>query len=303
MTEVYSGGAAVLCHLYELLSRGEWVQVKREAEKLMLLPDLDHYALGRIYRAGARACIKLGENHACMKVAELGLPYAVRAQDWDSVGFLRHDLGCAHIFLGNTSPAREQFEAYLMDLPRFGESRRLEGFVHYNLGLLYRQQREYALAVAAYRQAVHCFNDRGLVRDTADCHQNIAWLFLVQKKPNEARIHIDLAAALQEEQPDDFAAEQLTLWAYYRNELRDNHTAAQYLQPILDGLQPSTDEKKASAWWVAAKIRLDQGQREGAKEAVEQARVYALAAKASHLLNLCFDLAALMQMPLGEAAT
>jgi tetratricopeptide (TPR) repeat protein len=188
-------------------------------------------------------------------------------------------------------------------LPRLGESRRLEGFVHYNLGLLYRQQREYSLAIAAYRQALICFDQRGLVRDTADCHQNIAWLFLVQKKPEEARIHIDLAAALQEEQPDDFAAEQLTLWGFYRSELGEFQTAAQYLRPVLEGLQAATDEKKASAWWVEARILLAQEQRAGAQEALERAKAYAVTAKAAHLINLCTDMEALLETSLGGAAT
>lgn len=292
----------MLQRLFELLERGEWVQVKREAEQLMLLPDLDHYALGRIYRAGGRACLGLSEFPASVTLYELGLPYALQAKDWDTLGFIRHDLGAAYLFLGDTLKARKQFEAYLMDYPRYQEARRLEGNAHYNLGLLYRERKEYQLAAAAYRQALHCYVQRGEIRNGADCHQNIAWMLLIQRKADEAKAHIDLAAGFQEGLPQDFRTEQLVLSAFYHQVLGQVRTAADYLTPILESRVAATDEHRASAKWVQAQLLADQGQEAGALKALQESLDFAVSAKAVHLITLCRDLGEQFIKQFGEAA-
>lgn len=280
----------VLHRLFDLLDRGEWVQVKREAEQLMLLPDLDYYHLGRIYQAGGRACIGLSEFHAAVKLLELGLPYALKARDWDSLGFMRHYLGACHMVLGYPTEAGDYLQAYLLDLPRYDEARRMEGRAHYNLGLLYRQRKEYGLAVAAYRQALYCFVEKGEVRNAADCHQNMAWMLLVQGKADEARIHIDLAGGFLEKLPDDFRTEQLIVLALYHTVMAEPKTAREYLSPILEGRVVASEAHLGSARWVEAKLLAAEGSHDRAKAVLEMAIQHSLLARAAHLINLCQSL-------------
>lgn len=291
----------VLQRLYELLDRGEWVQVKREAERLMLLQDLDYFTLGRIFRAGGRACLYLSEYPAAEKLLELGLPYAFRAQDWDCIGFIRHDLGVAYLFRGETAKAREQFEAFLLGLARYQDSRRLEGKAHYNLGLLYRERKDYPLAVAAYRQALNCFVQRGETRNTAVCHQNIAWLLLIQGKADDAKVHVDLAAGFQDGLPPDFLTEQLVLSAFYHQVIGEFKPAMEYLSPILESRVVATDQHGASAKWVQAQLFADQGERDDARGALREALDFALSAKAAHLVSHA-DLSDKFKQQFGEAA-
>jgi tetratricopeptide (TPR) repeat protein len=292
----------VLSRLYELLERGEWVQVKREAERLMMLPDLDSYALGRIYRVGGRACIGLSEFHAALKLFELGLPYALQAEDWDTIGFIRHDSAAVSLALGDTATARAQFEAYLMGLSTYSDARRMEGKAHYNLGLLYRQQKQYDLAVAAYRQALNCFVQRGATRDAADAHQNIAWLLLVRNRPDDARIHIDLAAGFQDRLPEDFRTEQLILLGYYYEARGELRTAAGYLEPILTGRMTATHRHMAAAHLVEARMCVRQGDWPKARVVLNQAVDDAITAKALHIVDQCVGLREQFQKELGEAA-
>jgi len=292
----------VLRQLFELLDRGEWVQVKREAERLMLLPDLDDGQLAWIYRAGGKACIGLSEFHAAAKLYELGMPYAFKAKEWDCLGFTRHEFGTTLLVLGNTNEAREHLEAYLLDLPRYLDSRRAEGRVHFNLGLLYRQRKEYHLAVAAYRQALHCFVERGEVRNAGDCHQNIAWMLLIQRKPEDARTHIDLASSYLEKLPDDFRTEQLILLALFHVIAGEYPLAGEYLLPILGGRLVAREEHLASASWVEANLHMAQRQLELARASLEKALTHALLARAAHLVNLCSDLKEQLMRETGEAA-
>lgn len=296
------GGAQVLRQLNELLERGEWVQVKREAEQLMLLPDLNLETLGRIYRAGARACIGLGEFHTAAKLLELGLPYALRSNDWDTVGFMRHDLGACCLVLGQKETARDQFVAYLYDLPHYREARCKEGKAHYNLGLLYRQHKNYDLAIAAYRQALHCFVERGETRDAGDCHQNIAWLHLVRRDPDAARIHIDLAATFLDHLPEDFRVEQLILMAFHHAVKEEFKPGLDYLQPILENRMGSSEVHLASARWVEAQIFAGQRRWEKAQASLDEAWRYALRTRSAHLINLCTDLREQIKKELGGAA-
>ncbi|MFZ5823459.1 MAG: tetratricopeptide repeat protein [Bacillota bacterium] len=292
----------MLRRLDNLLARKEWVQLRREAEGILRLPDLDDHTLGRVYRAIGRASIGLCQFDSSVQYFEVGLPYALRAGDWDTVGCIQIDLGGVYMVLRNRSEARRHLEEYLMHLPRYTEAGRFEGRAHYNLGLLYRQEKQYPLAVAAYKQALRCFLDRQAIRDVADTHQNIAWLLLVLGKAEEARTHINYGSSYHDA-PEDFATEQLILQGFLHCVLGDVSTAMGYLTPVLEERVTVSEGNKASARWVAAQVLLQQKQLDPARRWVQEALAIALAAKETHLVGLCVDLETKIRSELAEEAT
>ena len=84
----------MLRRLEELLKQKEWVQLKREAEALLRLPDLDDYSLGRTYRYLGRASFGLRQFDLAAGYLEVGIPYSTRAGDWDGC-WHRHYLASA----------------------------------------------------------------------------------------------------------------------------------------------------------------------------------------------------------------
>lgn len=279
----------MLRRLDDLLNKREWIQLKREAESLLRLPDLDDYQLGRIYRALGRASIGLCQFSTSIQYFEVGLPYSTRVGDWDNAGYIQLDLGGAYLVLGNRKDARQYLEAYLMHLPSYTDARHFEGRAHFNLGLLYRQDKQYLLSIAAYKQALRCFLDRQALRDAADTHQNIAWLHLLLGNAKEARPHIQAAADFNEA-PEDFATEQLILQGLLHCVLGDLTTSVEYLTPVLDDKVSVAESHRSSARWVAAQVRLQQGDRDEAKRLVQEALSIAISAKETHLVGLCLDL-------------
>ena len=208
------------------------------------------------------------------------------------------DLGATHILLGNRQESRRCLQEFLIHLPRYSEARRHEGKAHFNLGWVYWQDKEYPLALAAYKQALRCFSDRQLQRDVADTHQNIAWLLLLLGDAKEARTHIQ-AASLYQEAPEDFATEQLILYAFNHCILGDQETATDYLAPVLEGRVEVSDAHKASSRWVAAQLRLQSNDTRGAKRLVQEALSIAVAAKETHLVVLCVELEAKIRRAMG----
>ncbi len=291
----------MLRRLEELFKQKEWVQLKREAEALLRLPDLDDYSLGRIYRYLGRAAFGLRQFDLAAGYLEVGIPYSTRSSDWDGIGFMQLDLSGTHIILGNRHEARRSLEEFLLHLPRYTEARRHEGKAHYNLGWVYWQDRQYPLALAAYKQALRCFLDRQPMRDVADTHQNIAWLLLLLGNAQEAKKHIQTASMYQEA-PQDFATEQLILYAFNHCVAGDQDTAMGYLAPVLEGRAEVSEAHKACARWVAAQLRLHSKDLTGAKRLVHEALNIALAAKETHLVVLCVELEAKIREAVGEGA-
>lgn len=292
----------MLSRLDNLLLRREWVHLKREAEGLLRLPDLDEFTLGRLYRYLGRASIGLCQFDSSVQYFVVGLPYALNAGDWDTVGRIQMDLGGVYLVLGNRAEARRHLEEFLLHLPRYTDAAKFEAKAHYNLGLLYRQDRQYGLAVAAYKQALQCFLEIKEIRDAADTHQNIAWLLLLQGKPEEARIHINHGSSYQNA-PEDFATEQLILHGFLHCLLGDASTAMGYLTPVLEERVMVSGAHKASARWVAAQVLLQLRQIDEARRWVQEALSIALTAKEGHLVGLCVDLEARIRSQLAEKAT
>lgn len=298
--EAVFGGDSVLHRLDNLLAQKEWVQLRREAEGLLRLHGLDDRTLGRVYRAIGRACIGLCQFDHSVQYFEVGLPYALRACDFDTAGYIHMDLGGVHMVLGNRTEARQHLQNYLMHLPRYAEADRFEGRAHFNLGLLYRQDKQYDLAVAAYKQALRCF-EQTTEAEAVKAHQNIAWLLLVQGKGEEARTHICLGSSL--DSSGDFSSEQLVLQAFLHYVLGDTKTALGYLSPVLEERVKVSDGNRASARWVAAQISMQQKDHDTARRWLQEALSIALAAKETHLVGLCVDLETRMRGEMAEETT
>lgn len=277
----------MLKQLYHLMDQGEWVQVKREAESLLQMTSPDDTTAGRIYRALGRANFGLSQYDAARRCFEVGLACASRAGDWDFVGYNQHNLAVCEMVLGNRKAAQTGFESFLFRLNRYQEARRLEGMTHYNLGLLYRQQRDYSLALAAYSQALHCFQRQGEHRNAGDTHQNIAWLLLLEQRSEEAREHIILAAAYSDKLPEDYHTEQLVLFGFFHLVLGDYAASMGYLNPVLENSVKVFPSHKAAATWVLAQLQAEQGQTELARRTLQEALTLAMATRETHLVSLC----------------
>lgn len=277
----------MLKRLYQLMDRGEWVQLKREAEVMLSLPNLDDYSLGRIYRALGRACYGLSDYERARSIWEAGLPYALRAGDWDSVGLMEHNIAVSHMILGNDEAAEAGFEKFLLGLDKYHEARKLEGHTHYNLGLFYRQRRDYDSALAAYMQALHCYLQQGDDKSAGHTHQNMAWLLLLLRRVEEARVQITRAAGFLSRLSDDYHREQLILLGYFHLVLGDYAGSLGYLEPLLDEGAKVSRRHRATAKWALAELYAEQGHLDLARRSLREALCLAMEAKEMHLVSLC----------------
>ena len=118
------------------MARGEWLQAKQEAERLMLCRVLSSRDLAQIYGLSGKACVELGEYPQAIAVLKLACQYAEKAAEWDILGRARGNLGVAYLSVGDYDAAWECWRDFLSDLAHYTSARRFEGRIHFNIGLV-----------------------------------------------------------------------------------------------------------------------------------------------------------------------
>lgn len=257
-----------LASLETHLSRGEWLQAKREANRIWPFREsLSPKEQGRLYRGLARAVVGLGEDiYGVAKLLELALPKSLQGRDWDMLGTIRAELGTAYSLIGDWSASLEYFKAYHLDFERYADAKGLYGRVEYNAGVVSVRRREYEAAVCHYQQALSWSVERGLTLEAGEVHQNLAWVYCLLSRPQEALPHLECADTYRERLSPEYAAMQLVCRALYHYRIGEIRAAILGVEEILEeGRQGATPEHRGDAAWIGAQIALDVGHLDGAR--------------------------------------
>lgn len=237
--------------------RGEFVQAIREAERLLMVPDLSPREMGRLFRLAGRARGESGETYASLKYFELAIPWALRAKDWDCLGMARAESGIAWLTAGDLAGALDALHAYLLDHHRYDKAKVYLGHVQYNLGLTYRRRRDYESAVRHYVAAVEWFTEKGYTLQAAETHQNLAWLYCLTGNIEEAERELELAESFSDVCRPDFKVEQLVCRALV---LKSQGLIGDAMKMVEEVLQPgrpgASDSHRGYAAWITGTIAL-----------------------------------------------
>jgi tetratricopeptide (TPR) repeat protein len=246
-----------LADLEVYVRRGEFVKAQREAERLMLLPDLTPREMGRLFRLSGRARSESGDPYGGLKVLELAIPWALKAKDWDCAGKARAELGISWLLVGDIPNAIDNFRAYLLDLHRYDEAATYLGHVHYNLGIAYRYRKDYDQAVSHYREALEWFTQRGYTLQAGETLQNLTWLYCMKGDTVSADESLTLAETYARVCGPEFKVEQILCRALLLKTQRQIQPALQLAQELLEPGRPQcTTSQKAYAAWIVGSIAL-----------------------------------------------
>lgn len=277
--------------LHGHLARGEYLQAKREAERLLMLGGMDDADISRVYRAGGKACLELREYYAAVKLLELAVEYGKRAGDWDVVGRARHNLGVAYLWLGDFAQAEQVLNRWLRDLPRYQHLQHAQAEVYVNLGILYRHRHHNAAALAYYAMGQEMFTQFGQWRGTVHCLLNCAWIHLMERRPAEAARLLEAAAHYLQSVPDpDLQAHYFCMKALLARIQEDYSASMAYCEEIFAGRPGASDYHLSEASWIAGENALDLGRMSEARIFASLAMKYALQARYPLLMNLACDL-------------
>jgi len=275
------------------LDRRQWLQAKQAAEALLLLPpgELTTLDLGQVYYGYGRASAWLQEHYAAIRLFELATRHALQARDWDTLGFSRAEAGIVSVFIGDLVTANEMFAAYYLDLSRYKDAKACEALVRYNNGLALRRQHRHGEAVVAYHMALNLFVERGRTADAAECHQNLAWLHLLDNKAVEALPHLECAQSHVDTLGQDYRIEMLVCWGLYHFVLREVGTSMEYLAEILSASPSGSTQAgisarhKSEASWIAGEIAILLDQAAKALILARWAQQEAIVAREPELMN------------------
>lgn len=251
--------STLLGELERCLARSQWNQAKRVAQALLLLPEgtLTARELGQLYYGYGRACTWLQEYYASARLLEKAVVHALQARDWDSLGFARCNLGVSLLAVGDLPAANEAFATYYLDMSRYKEAKACEGHVRYNNALALRRQHRHGEAIVAYQLALNIFVEKGRTREAADCHQNIAWLFLLDRKTEEALPHLECAQSYVDALPPDYRVQMLVSWAYYHYVRGEVGEAVELALDVMTTTQVGVvAHHRSEAAWVAGQAAL-----------------------------------------------
>lgn len=287
------GGSEVpLVKLEQLLGAGAYLQVRREADRLLLEGNLSVREEGLVYRTACRACLSLAEYYAAAKLGERAVERANEAGDSMTLGRAHFDLGSAYLYIGDTYGAEQNLEAFLSLLPSLTGLERWEGMAHYNMSHVHRQRKQWPNAIVALHRAAGLFERTGQKAESAQVALDLAWCHLMLGEPTFAAPHL---AALEEylrtHHDDGLSADLICEKALYYRLEGDIPTSTRLCQEIfMPGRQGVTPKHLGEATWVMGENALDLGRMEEASLFANMSLDHAARDNYPTLMNLVCDL-------------
>lgn len=273
--------------LRQHLTRGEYVQARREAERLIHVGDLTGANLVQAYRGAALAHYYVQDVFAAAKLGEKALERASAIGEWELIGRARYDLGEFYLTLGDSHLAREHLAQFLSDLPHYPQIQGLEAKAHHNLALILRQRREYEKAITYHETAASLHRRENRDREAMEAVRGIIWCHLAASRPAAAWPYIEqVSMYLQSHSDDGLSASLLTDLAYYHRLSGDIRTSMDFCEEALVPGRPGVDDHiLATACVIAGENALDVGQHKEAGMFANLALDFALKAKHPFLMN------------------
>lgn len=260
--------------------RGEFLHAAREAERLLMVPDLPDAERADIYRLVGRVRYELKDLYTAAKMFELAVQLAFLTRRWDCLGAARAELGATWLSLGHLDSGVEQLRAYLVDLHRYDAAKAYLGHVHFNLGLAHSRRKEHGAAIRHYGEALQWAIDRGQVDFALRTYHNLAWEYVAIGDSDSAGANLDLAESLTERCEPVYRIDQMVGRA---NQLRCRGEIGAAMALVKEVLNPSRQDTshnhRGNAAWIAGKVAQALDQLNLARIFMETARYHALEAQ------------------------
>ncbi|HLN61217.1 MAG TPA: tetratricopeptide repeat protein [Symbiobacteriaceae bacterium] len=284
--------------LHSLVATGQFLAAYREVERLALDPTLDPSLKAKVFTMGVRAAAGLGEVYAAMKLAEKAVEAAELHSDWEDIGNARLSSALIYVKAGDTARAMQFFELFFEHLDRYPSLHAKTAHAYFALALTRQQRREYADAVETYKLARVEFERIGDRSSVLTCLQNIGWVLLLQRRPEEALPFIYEAGQLSAALDDAHAqVSQLGLEALYERETGNVDRAKALCEEIFqNGRQGVSASHLGHAAWILADIMLEANHLHEAGIFADWALSKALEAKEPHLMNRASELKQRVQL-------
>ncbi|MFZ5826905.1 MAG: tetratricopeptide repeat protein [Bacillota bacterium] len=281
-----------LTNLMAYLERGEYLQARREADRLIQTGGLVGESLVQAYRGSALAHYYLQDVFAAIKLGEHALKSARNLGNWVLIGKARYDLGEYHLTLGDYSQAYDYLMQFLADLNHYPALSKLEGWAQHNLALIFRHQRRYEDALAAHHLAAELHKRNGDRRRMLEALRGIVWCHLTRGEPEAAWPYIQqMTQELQESSDDQLASSLLTDMAYYYQQVGDLKASMDFCAEAMAPGRPGVDDHVlATACVIAGENALTLMHCEEALMFANLAQEYALQAKQPVLMNRAVSL-------------
>lgn len=288
------GGSAMSAvrKLEHLFVAGGYLQVRREANRLLLEGKLSVHEQGIVLRLAGRACLQLGEYYAAAKLSERATERAHEVQDVELLCKARFDLGYAYLYIGDPYGAEENLHAALSLLKKMAGLRHWEPMIHYNLSAVHQQRRQWHTAVEALERAARLFEEFGQRAERTQCDLDLAWCYLMLgvsslAAPHLAKIEEHLSHHLDDMLSADLICQRAL---YYRLEgdiARSSHLCQEIFVPGRKGV---TAKQLGEATWIMGENSLDLGRFDEANLFVNMALDHATRDNYPILMNLACDL-------------
>jgi tetratricopeptide (TPR) repeat protein len=282
-----------LTKLRQHLAQGEYVQARREAERLIQVGELVGEHLVLAYRGASLAHYHLQEVFAAIKLGERALELAQCLGSWELIGKSRYSLGEFYLTLGDYPMAYEFVMGFLSDLDRYPTlDKSLEAWAHHKLGLIFRFRTQYQKSLASHHVAAGLHQRNGDVHAVVEALRGVVWCHLKMGEPHEAWPYIQQVSKLLQEHPHDrLLANLLNDMAYYYQQIGDLKTSMNYCaEALVPGRPGVNDQILATACVIAGENALALNRREEARIFANLADEFALRAKHPTLMNRAVSL-------------
>lgn len=249
-----------ISELKVLAAQGRYLQVDRDAQRLIASGELDEVALAEVYLYGAIAKFRLQEFWGSLKMAEraMNIPAATKG----TVGMGALMAGLNEIEIGDYALAVDHLQM-AMDLIMEADSeelRRQEGVIHYNLALAHRARRDWDKANMHFEFAAHVFSQKEDAERTLDSYREAAWCYLTQGDAAGAQSLIAKIEAYVQSHPNVDARWYLCLLvdrAYAKLCQGEAAEAVALCEEVCaPGRIAMEDELRTQATWIAGEAAL-----------------------------------------------
>lgn len=284
---VLGGSSLALTNLRQHLAQGEYLQARREAERLIQTGELVGENLVQAYRGAALAHFYLQDVFAAIKLGERALESAESLGSWELIGKVRYDLGEFYLSLGDYHQAFDSLMQFLTDLSMYSTLTEREAWAHHKLGLIFRHRRQYEDSLASHHLAVSLHKRHGNLKAAMEALRGVVWCHLKMAQPHEAWPYMQqIHHYLQEHDEPGLAASMLNDSAYYYQQLGEFKASLDFCAEVMQPGRPGVDDHiLATACVIAGENAAALQHREEARLFANLAAEYALRAKHPALMN------------------
>jgi len=291
-----------LARLRQHLARGEYVQARREAERLIQTGDLAGADRVHAYRGAALAHYSLQGVFAAVKLGEVALGLAQKLSDGELSARLRVELAEFYLALGDTHMAREHLFRCEEEPATCGPQPALKARLKQDRGQMHRLRKEYDEAAASLLEAADLYGREGSHRQALEALRAVVASYLEGGRPGLAWPVLERVSACLQEHPDEeLSALHVTDLAHYYRLVGDLRVSMNFCEEALIPGRPGVDDRVlATASAIAGANALDLGSRQEAQSFAELAMEYAIRSKLPHLMNQASALRARLQQDEGK---